>query len=282
MPFMPRVRRHLLAAGSLAVLALGAGCPDDGPSPLPPLPDARPQPDAKVADAHPADAPGADAANPDAAKPPADAAPVPDAGPGCATWTVDVDTFRPTGATLAAVVENGQLRLSSAGDTAGSTSTTYQPFADIKVFQQQLQGDFDVIVEVDAVQGASAFAGLHLFAGTGGNVYVETSIVGGTGSPANLSVAERGATNIQEAIVAPSTKATLRIRRSANLVTLSGTSGNASIERKNIVLGGDLMVGLALTEGSSAAVTAKVESFTVTNQGPFVRSDSFDCSGKIF
>jgi len=279
---MQSIRRHLVAAVTLSLVGLLSACPGGGDD-APPPPDGR----TNRADASPTDP---DAAPPDAQEP--DAAPdaipdaipdAPDGSPGCSPWIVDVNSAAGAGATFGARVEGGVLVLSAQGDTSGNCSSNEEPCDSIKIFQRSLRGDFDVTVEVDGLDSAAAFEGVSLFLSTRGafNRFSAASILGGVGHPI-LSVENRGFGSSQQSTIAPSTRATLRVRRVDGKVTLSGVSGDESIEMPNLILGDELQVGVSLDQGSSPAISARIASFTVTGGGGTVCSDGFDSDATLY
>ena len=281
---MRLVHQNLVAALALALAALAPACSEDPPAGVDAgLADAAPvrTPDAGGAAAAAPDAGEADAREADASPPDADLGQ--DAAPGCPSWKVELNTFSAAGATASARIEDGTLVLASQGDTGHTCSSELSPCDSIKVYQRELQGDFDVVAEVDGLDGAGAFAGLSLFVTSGAfNNFAATSIFGGDGSLPNLSVERRGGgSNEQRATGVSTTHATLRVRRSNGVVTISGAAGEETLEQTGISMGGALVVGIGLDEGSSANVTGRVASFTVTGGGSVVQSDAFDCDATL-
>ncbi len=261
---------------------------------LPP-PDAAPLPPDAAVPPPPPDAsvpppPDAAASPPDAEVPSAPDAQPPDADlPECRQlWKTEANGSLPAGSTRARI-DDGTLFLSSSGSPPGIGCGPGQqrPCLDTKVFQKLLRGDFDVVVEVDGLDEARNEDGVYLFVaaqGNGGSGLVMASIQGFDVAPYALALSEhRPGSFTLRRTSASTTRSTLRIRRSAGLITFSAQADGLPFEHTtDIFTTTDLAVGIGMRGGSvDRPITARVASFTVTGGGSDVVSDDFECDDSV-
>jgi hypothetical protein len=277
MPRHPSSRAFFLPVLSFATL-LGA-CSDDGADLAIDAPSA--QPDAR-----------ADATTPDAADPTPDAAELPDAAatpdatpvahPGCTLWFADLDSLRPTGATVEAASRDGVLELASAGDGQGSCSSNREPCYAVKLYKPTaFTGDFDVSIEVASVDAGAVFGGVRLYVIGGGGIFaprVEVGLLGRAGS-AHVIIDQRGTGSSSRSVFTPTAAGTLRLHRVGNTITATATGGTVVLEQQ-FGWFSDGEVGIALEEGDvTSRTSARVTSYTAVGSG--AETDLFDCTADL-